>query len=318
MSYTKAQNLIMNGSFETYTAPLNCPLADFTPVNNWYGLGTVDYCTSLCSSGGTLPINLLGNTQPKNGVAIGGGYFFIALNNAKEYFAQHLQQPLKKDYIYCMQYYVTRAEHFDWAASNIDAWFSINPPQLSSGFYIDTIPQIKNYSGIITDTTNWVLIADTFIAKGGEQYVTIGNFNISTPSQTLFVGGSLPLVNNGAYYFIDSVSLFLCDSIKPHADTTKPVVISEIPNVFTPNGDGINDTFNFSIVGASDVSFNMYNRWGNLIQSVTSRASVTNVLWDGRTTSGEACSEGIYFYTLSYKLTNGDVVNKKGFITLIR
>ena len=41
------------------------------------------------------------------------------------------------------------------------------------------------------------------------------------------------------------------------------------------------------------------------------------VLWDGRTTSGGACSDGIY-YTLTYKLVNNDVVTKKGFIILTR
>ena len=43
---------------------------------------------------------------------------------------------------------------------------------------------------------------------------------------------------------------------------------TQIPNVFKLNGDGTNDTFNFSIVGASDVNFTVYNRWGlSLTQS---------------------------------------------------
>lgn len=101
-------------------------------------------------------------------------------------------------------------------------------------------------------------------------------------------------------------------------DCTPKVILNEIPNVFTPNGDGINDTFNFNIVGASDVSFVIYNRWGNLIQLVTSRASVTNVLWDGRTTSGIECSDGMYFYTLEYKDAKGDTQKKNGYVSLFR
>jgi gliding motility-associated-like protein len=91
----------------------------------------------------------------------------------------------------------------------------------------------------------------------------------------------------------------------------------EIPNVFTPNGDGINDTFNFSIVGASDVSFTIFNRWGLEIQTTTLKQPTT-FIWDGRITSGIECSDGVYFYSLSYKLVNGDLINKKGFITLMR
>jgi gliding motility-associated-like protein len=91
----------------------------------------------------------------------------------------------------------------------------------------------------------------------------------------------------------------------------------DIPNVFTPNGDGINDTFNFSIVGASDVCFNIYNRWGNLIQTTTLQQQTT-ILWDGRTTSGVECSEGVYFYTLQYTDANGDVHKKNGYVSLFR
>ncbi len=100
-------------------------------------------------------------------------------------------------------------------------------------------------------------------------------------------------------------------------DCAPKVIVSEIPNVFTPNGDGINDTFNFSIAGASDVSFNIYNRWGNIIQNST-LATHTYISWDGRTTSGEACSEGIYFYTLQYTDAKGDTQKKNGYVSLFR
>jgi gliding motility-associated-like protein len=93
--------------------------------------------------------------------------------------------------------------------------------------------------------------------------------------------------------------------------------ISEIPNVFTPNGDSINDTFNFSIVGASDVNFIIYNRWGNIIQNLT-LATHTYISWDGRTTSGEACNEGVYFYTLQYTDEKGVPQKKNGYVSLFR
>ena len=42
------------------------------------------------------------------------------------------------------------------------------------------------------------------------------------------------------------------------------------------------------------------------------------MLWNGRTTSGIECSEGIYFYTLEYKDAKGDTQKKNGYITLLR
>lgn len=111
-------------------------------------------------------------------------------------------------------------------------------------------------------------------------------------------------------------NIMTTDTVRITVKDCNPKAI-EIPNVFTPNGDGINDTFNFSIVGASDVNFTIYNRWGNLVQNST-LGTHTNVLWDGRTTSGEACNEGIYFYTLQYTDIKGDTQKKNGYVSLFR
>lgn len=90
-----------------------------------------------------------------------------------------------------------------------------------------------------------------------------------------------------------------------------------IPNVFTPNGDNVNDVFTFSIVGSMGVSFSIMNRWGNLIQT-TNLKTQTTILWDGRTASGMECTNGVYFYTLEYKDSKGDLIKKNGYVTLIK
>ena len=93
--------------------------------------------------------------------------------------------------------------------------------------------------------------------------------------------------------------------------------------MFTPNSDGINDTFNFTLVGAKGVSFIIMNRWENSLTPVFSEGegvlrSQRLVSWIGRTTGGMECSESIYFYTLEYKDANGDVHKKNGYVTLLR
>lgn len=100
----------------------------------------------------------------------------------------------------------------------------------------------------------------------------------------------------------------------------KPYVLEEVPNTFTPNNDGVNDTWQFSLGdGAVLNEITIYNRWGNLIHSNNQTSTQENiVLWDGRTTSGEPCSEGFYFYVLKYTDAKGDEQNKTGFISLFR
>ena len=89
-------------------------------------------------------------------------------------------------------------------------------------------------------------------------------------------------------------------------------------NVFTPNSDGINDVWQVNMgFGNIITDFNVYNRWGNIIQT-TSLKNQTTMLWDGHTTSGEECSGGVYFYTLQYTNVLGEQKKVNGYVTLIR
>lgn len=69
-----------------------------------------------------------------------------------------------------------------------------------------------------------------------------------------------------------------------------------LPNVFTPNGDGDNDTYKVSIPGRiyECADLTIYNRWGQ----VMFKSSGNNIQWDGHTVVGEPCPEGTYMYTL--------------------
>ncbi len=80
-----------------------------------------------------------------------------------------------------------------------------------------------------------------------------------------------------------------------------------IPNLFSPNGDGVNDLFALNGLEKGDEVV-IYNRWGIKIYEFREM----NDGWDGRTTSGEKCNEGIYYYCIKRKNTE----NKKGFIHL--
>ena len=68
---------------------------------------------------------------------------------------------------------------------------------------------------------------------------------------------------------------------------------------------------------ASLSNFSIYDRWGLLIKSDDIK-NHTTILWDGRTTTGELCTAGVYFYTLQYTDANGDTQKKNGYITLIK
>lgn len=70
------------------------------------------------------------------------------------------------------------------------------------------------------------------------------------------------------------------------------------PNVFTPNGDGVNDVFWIPASGFETFDLKIFNRWGTLIWE----SQKSNQKWDGRNTTGQLQSDGTYFYVLNCKL----------------
>jgi gliding motility-associated-like protein len=95
----------------------------------------------------------------------------------------------------------------------------------------------------------------------------------------------------------------------PPATPGDPVV--HFPNVFTPNGDGINDSFYADSSNVELVEFAVYDRWGMLIYT-----SATQMPWNGKH-NGNECSDGTYYYVFRYKW-NGAPDAVAGFFTLIR
>lgn len=68
-----------------------------------------------------------------------------------------------------------------------------------------------------------------------------------------------------------------------------------LPNVFTPNADGINDLFiPFPYKYIESIDIKIYDRWGALVFETIDPA----INWDGRDkTSGKLCTDGVYYYT---------------------
>jgi len=94
-------------------------------------------------------------------------------------------------------------------------------------------------------------------------------------------------------------------------DITEPI----IPNVFSPNGDDANEYWQIILpIGAQLNNLEVYNRWGNIV--FTSEGTIKP--WFGRTTSGEPCSEGVYFYVLKYTDIKGEEQKKNGYVSLFR
>ncbi len=87
-----------------------------------------------------------------------------------------------------------------------------------------------------------------------------------------------------------------------------------VPNVFTPNEDGVNDVFEIKIQDVSTFSVVIYDRWGKKMYTSTNPANY----WDGKTESGNKAPDGVYYYIIKSTCTDGESFTKNGYIQLIR
>ena len=86
-----------------------------------------------------------------------------------------------------------------------------------------------------------------------------------------------------------------------------------VPNAFSPNGDGVNDKVFVRGFGISKVSFQIFNRWGELVFATTD----INTGWDGYY-KGKLQPQDVYHYSAVVEFYTGEKLAKKGDITLLR
>ncbi len=290
-------NLIPNGSFEEYTW---CPvgIADFS-VKDWYSPtgATPDYY-NICSTGDVgIPANFAGIQFPKNGNAYSGflaGGFTSLQYNAREYIQVKLSEELSSNEIYNFSCYLSLAEisrfacrkvSFAFSEYDLNEIFTTNITSMTNIQYLE----IDN----LGDTIEWTACSGLYLAKGGEQYLTIGVFEDDLNADFHLYNESMEAFS---YYYIDDVKLEKYD-------------FTNIPNVFTPNNDGVNDFWSFNFINNFEIR--ILNRWGQIVFEQYIQDNVCQ--WDGETNNATPCEEGVYFYSITK-----NNLKKTGFIHLVR
>lgn len=87
----------------------------------------------------------------------------------------------------------------------------------------------------------------------------------------------------------------------------------QLPNIFTPNGDGTNDEFLPFTEGVTDYHLMIFDRWGELIFE----SRDVKVGWDGNF-NGKPCQQDAYVWKAQVKFFDGRDLNKTGSITILR
>ena len=267
----KAQspNLVPNPGFEdsiTCMSPYGYhPVFWFAPT-----MGTPDYFLPSSSSsfgcfddypsrwGGGNYTNNWGYQLPRSGRAYTG----FAVTQGTEYIAIGLTDSLESGKEYVINAYVSLA---NWSGSGMDLiQFAFSRDSLThydtvtgGGWPLDTVhPQATNPAGnIIMDTAGWVLVTDTFIAQGGEKYMTVGSFQIS---QTQYQINDSNIQWNFSYYYFDDFDLHCIDCDTHIVEPPQYSDISLNPN--PSNGQlWLNGDF------PASTRFKIYNSLGQIV-----------------------------------------------------
>lgn len=118
----------------------------------------------------------------------------------------------------------------------------------------------------------------------------------------------------GTYYVTLTASNGFCQDswIDSIIVITYPDIIINIPNVFTPSQDGINDLYFLDIENAVSFEATIVNRWGNVVAKLTQ----PNEGWDGYI-NGNIAEDGVYFITYKAVGLNTKIVEGQTFFHLI-
>jgi len=163
-------------------------------------------------------------------------------------------------------------------------------------------------SAFLVPTVN--LGPDTIICPGTSISLNAGNPGMSYLWSTGANTQSIIVADSG-YYWVN-VSAGMCNRADSVIVKQKKEMTYEIPNVFTPNNDGLNDEFKVMETAVDNFDCKIFNRWGKKIYEWTNPTSG----WDGRINQAKA-ADGVYYYILKFGNDCGSV-EKHGTVTLMR
>ena len=312
---SQAQNLVPNGSFEENVG-LPIMATQWDLCQGWSNVNenptnqaaTPDYYHMSSSSSYGLPVSTNGVVYPHQGDAVMGIIGLHPFTDWREYLSTQLTQALVIGKEYRVSFWITNGgEYSPYLRGCSGMGIELTENSTSQNIHEHITPNNYNFvvDSIIADT-NWLQISFDFTADLAYQYITIGSFY--TPAAITSAQMDTIGYINGAYYFIDDVELICTEEV-----CYNPAVV-EMPNIFTPNEDLINDWFQ----PVAFDQFNNYkivvvNRWGQEVY----RGTTPNFGWDG-TYLENKCIEGVYYWFLDYETLDGEELTKHGFVQLAR
>ncbi|MBS1488264.1 MAG: OmpA family protein [Bacteroidetes bacterium] len=233
------QNLVPNPSFEKY---YSCPTTysqvgfkDFAPGWTSPTQGTPDLFNRCSIGTAGVPRNWAGVSRAYDGWGYAGIYVWIERVDYREYLQAKLKEPLQAGRKYWVEFYFRLSAYSKYSIDRIGVLLSDSTAKADHDLILTLAP---SYNHIMDSAYNkgtglWNRVHFEYVAKGGEQYITLGNFSTNEATKKYLIANPLndqPLLKRAAYFYIDDVAVIpletgseiIKDSLSIAEATVKP------------------------------------------------------------------------------------------------
>lgn len=307
------QNLVPNPSFEINDT---CPITNgalFLAQPWQYVYSGINYYHECGINGFSVPVNNSGSQQARTGQAYIGYNLWVISIYESHFCGIELTTPLITGKKYHVEFYISMMDSCWYAVKNIGVYFSQSQPQSNITELLSYEPQVK-YTGndFLNDKEGWTKIEGSFYADGGEQFMTIGNFDGHNNTDAVIIsGGGIPPTGAPDYW---KVAAYYMDDFSVTLDTTTgiqdaPPLLSMAPKVF-PNPASNQVTIQFHQPLHAAITAELTDMQGRLV--TLSSLSRNGGIVEGQTSTIQLNhSPGLYLLTLKQ---NGQAVSRQKLI----
>jgi gliding motility-associated-like protein len=331
---------IVNPNFEIASA-YPSTTGQWQVLQGWNNAGSSlaspDYYHYFGSSQADVPETPMAMVDPAEGQALMGMILCgVEHSNTREYISTQLSSPLElgKEYMVSFKLcngYKTDVSTAGLATSDIGIHFSVNPALQNGQSPIIANPQFT--IDTVFYSREWVNVSFVLNASEAYRYMTFGLFGPDNTKVIEVAEGSNPMYG---YYFVDD---FFMQELpegydpteqhsgkggqEPNDDSSQNPDLNDlpdhffVPNTFTPNGDGNNDSFLPISTIVEQYDLEVFNRWGERLYKACDPVSG----WDGSYNSQRA-EGGAYVWEITYMITDANGQPKKktfsGIVNLVR
>lgn len=214
MGFAQDEELVENGSFEQTQGKIK-KLGSIESATGWImatGQSADLFAPSSKVTEILTPLNAYGTEEPYDGSNYAGIVAYSYNDKMpRSYLMSKLVKPLQKGKRYCVTFYVSLAESSKYSTNAIGASFSKKPyASTEKASIIADVDVTRGDNKILSGFYGWDKVCNTYLAKGGEKYITLGNFlnNNQIGEQKMrqpkYYRGQQIIA---AYYYVDNVSV---------------------------------------------------------------------------------------------------------------